>query len=43
MYTRIWDLREEKGWNQTKMAQLFETNVDYLFGLTNNKRPYDQL
>ena len=37
MYPRIRDLREDKDLTQTKLAQLHETRVDYLLGLTDKK------
>ena len=42
MYPRIRDLREDKDLTQTKLAQLHETSVDYLLGLTDKKTIFFQ-
>lgn len=40
MYPRIRDLREDHDLTQTKLALLYNTSVDYILGLTNEKKPY---
>lgn len=39
MYPRIRDLREDHDLTQTKLALLYNTSVDYILGLTNEKSP----
>lgn len=40
MYPRIRDLREDHDLTQTKLALLYNTSIDYILGLTNEKKPY---
>lgn len=39
MYPRIRDLREDHDLTQTKLALLYNTSIDYILGLTNEKSP----
>lgn len=40
MYPRIRDLREDHDLTQTNLALLYNTSIDYILGLTNEKKPY---